>query len=210
MYDYYLFDLDGTLTDPGEGITKAVAYALKHFGIDIKDRTILYPFIGPPLRDSFKKYYGFSAEQAERAVALYREYYRETGIYENILYPQIPQTLNELKKRGKILAVATSKPEELAKIVLDHFNIRKYFDFVGGALFEKSRDRKKDVIKYVIESMNIPDLNKVVMIGDRDLDILGAKENGIHSIGVLYGYGNMQEFTNAGAEQIIRQPLELL
>lgn len=210
MYQYYFFDLDGTLTDPGEGITNSVAYALKHFGIEEPDHTKLYPFIGPPLIDSFRKYYGFSEQQADEAVEKYREYFRERGLYENKLYEDIPSVLRRLKESGKTLAVATSKPEIFTEKILQHFDLRQYFDFVGGATLDKTRIRKSDVIAYVIESLGIRDKSQILMIGDRDQDVYGAKANGIACAGVLYGYGSREELENAGADYVVEKPQQLL
>jgi len=202
MYDYLLFDLDGTLTDPGEGITNSVAYALKKWGFEVSDKRELYPFIGPPLSASFKKYYGFSEEDALKCVEYYREYFRDRGIFENKVYEGIPELLETLKKSGKILVLATSKPEKFAKQILDHFDLSKYFDFVAGATMDESRNKKADVIRYALGLAQISDLSRAVMIGDRDQDIVGAKLNSIDSIGVLYGYGDLAEHTAAGAIHI--------
>lgn len=193
MYNIVLFDLDGTLTDPGEGITNSVAYALKKFKISVHDKTQLYSFIGPPLIDSFMKYYGMNRQDSQQAVDYYREYFRDKGIFENIVYDDIPQLLSEIQKSGRKIALATSKPEEFAKRILEHFNLTKYFDFIGGATMDETRSKKADVIKYVIESLSINDLSNVIMIGDRNHDIDGANQNGLDSIGVLYGYGNRAE-----------------
>ncbi len=210
MFDYYFFDLDGTLTDPGEGITNSVAYALAKFGITVEDRRQLYVFIGPPLLDAFARYYGFSEKEAETAVRYYREYYREKGLYENKLYEEIPGVLARLKARGKILALATSKPEPFARQILANFDLDRYFDFAGGATFDPSRSRKADVIRYVLDEMQITDRSQVLMVGDRSHDVLGAKENGLASMGVLYGYGNIQELKEAGADFIAGTPEEII
>lgn len=202
MYKYILFDLDGTLTDPGIGITNSVMYALKKFGIEVDDRASLYKFIGPPLLDSFQKFYGFSKEESELGLKYYREYFRPKGLYENEVYEGIETLLLELKKRQKKLLVATSKPEEFAVEILKHFKIYDYFDYVAGASMDETRVKKADVIAYALESCGITDKASVVMIGDREHDILGAKENGLDSIGVLYGYGDYEEHKNADATNI--------
>ena len=142
----FLFDLDGTLTDPGEGITNSVAYALSKYGISVPDRRELYAFIGPPLTDSFIRYYSFSEEEAERAVEIYREYFRDRGIYENTLYPGIKEMLSELNQIGKKLVLATSKPQIFAKQILDHFALTDYFSYVAGSTLDHSRTDKHDVI----------------------------------------------------------------
>ena len=202
MYQYVLFDLDGTLTDPGLGITNSVMYALRKFGINVSDRSQLYPFIGPPLRDSFRVYYGFSDEQCERAVRYYREYFKKSGMFENEVYDGICELLTRLKVSGRTLVVATSKPEVFALEILRHFDLYKYFDFVAGATLNDVRNQKADIIKYALETLNITEKKSAIMIGDRKHDIIGAKETGLDSIGVLYGYGTYDELKNAGATYI--------
>ncbi|WP_294373678.1 HAD family hydrolase [uncultured Clostridium sp.] len=209
-FKYLLFDLDGTLTDSGEGITKAVKYALEYFGIQVEDLNELKKFVGPPLNDSYKRFYGFDDEQAELGIKKFREYYVEKGIYENKVYDGIEKMLKTLKDNGKTLIIATSKPEAHAKIVLDHFDLAKYFDFICGADFEETRVKKGDVIKYAIETAKIKDLDKTIMIGDREHDVIGARENGLKCIGVLYGYGNPVELTQARAFKVVKTPEELL
>ncbi len=201
-YDIILFDLDGTLTDPGEGITNSVAHALLKYGITVEDRTELYKFIGPPLHESFEKYYGFSKEEALQAVEYYREYYRVKGIYENTVYDGVENLLERLKDNGKRIILATSKPEVFAKQILAHFNLTKYFLYEAGANLDGTRTNKADVIEYALESCRITDKDSVVMVGDREHDIIGANKNGIDSIGVLFGYGSRDELENAGATYI--------
>ncbi|MBP3646701.1 MAG: HAD family hydrolase [Clostridia bacterium] len=202
MYEYVLFDLDGTLTDPGLGITNSVAYALKRWNIEVQDRKALYRFIGPPLQDSFQEYYGFSAEDAMRAVDVYREYFREKGLFENEVYPGVEEMLKSLKAQGKTLIVATSKPEVFAIRILKHFQLDGYFTVIAGATMDSSRSRKGDVIAYALKEAGVTDLSKAVMIGDREHDIIGAKQNGLDSIGVLFGYGDREEMEKAGATYI--------
>ncbi len=199
MYHTILFDLDGTLTDPGVGITNSVAYALKKHGIEVTDRTKLYPFIGPPLMDSFQRFYGFSEEQSERALADYREYFRDKGLFENEVYEGVEELLKHLKASGKQLIIATSKPGEFAVKILEHFDLAKYFDHIVGATMDSSRSKKGDVIAYALKTCLITDKEHVVMVGDREHDVLGAIENGLDSIGVLYGYGSREELEEAGA-----------
>ncbi len=206
---YILFDLDGTLTDPGEGITNSVAYALRKFGIAVEDKKSLYSFIGPPLIDSFTKYYGFSKQQAVKAVEYYREYYREKGIFENQLYDGIPELLKRLCKAGKTVILATSKPEPFAKQILEHFGIDQYFHFVAGATMGETRTKKSEVIAYALERCGISAKEKTVMIGDREMDILGAHSMGLEAIGVLYGYGDRGELETAGADRIVQNVEEL-
>lgn len=209
-YSYLLFDLDGTLTDPGEGITNSVAYALKKWGIEVGDKSELYSFIGPPLSVSFAKYYGFNEEDSLKSVEYYREYFRDRGIFENKVYDGIHNLLETLKNNEKKLIVATSKPEQFAKIILDHFDLAKYFDFVAGATMDESRNKKADVIRYALETFGISDLSSTLMIGDRDQDITGAKKNGLDSLGVLYGYGDREELEGAGATYIAESVEDIL
>lgn len=210
MYQHILFDLDGTLTDPGIGITNSVMYALKKFQIEVEDRTTLFKFIGPPLKASFEKYYGFSKEESELALQYYREYFKPKGLYENQVYKGVRELLTELKSRNKTLILATSKPEEYAIEILRHFDLYKYFDFVAGATMDSSRVKKADVILYALQSYGISDLSSVIMIGDREHDILGAKQVGLDSIGVLYGYGDYEELKGAGATYIAEDTEDIL
>lgn len=210
MYQYILFDLDGTLTDPGIGITNSVMYALKKFQIEVEDRATLYKFIGPPLKASFEKYYGFSKEESELALQYYREYFKPKGLYENQIYKGVRELLTELKNRNKTLILATSKPEEFAIEILRHFKLLPYFDFVAGATMDSSRVKKTDVILYALQSHGISDLSSAIMIGDREHDILGAKQVGLDSIGVLYGYGDYEELKEAGATYIAENAEDIL
>ena len=210
MYKYILFDLDGTLTDPGIGITNSVMYALEKFGIEVEDRASLYKFIGPPLLDSFQNFYGFTKEESELALKYYREYFRPKGLYENHVYDGVEDLLRELKAGGKKMIVATSKPEEFAIEILKHFNLYQYFNFVGGVSMDEKRVKKSDVIAYALEKGDVTDLDAVVMIGDREHDVYGAKQIGVDSIGVLYGYGDYEELKQAGADYIVERPSEIL
>lgn len=200
---YMLFDLDGTLTDPQEGITNSVAYALEQYGIHVEDRSTLNKFIGPPLKDSFMEYYGFTEDRAEEAVWKYREYFNEDGIFENKVYPGIPQMLQYLKDQGKILIVATSKPTVYAKRILERFELSQYFADVQGSEMDGRRTKKEEVISYALEQNQITDNAQAVMIGDREHDIIGAKKCGLDSIGVLFGYGSREEMEGCGAGQIV-------
>jgi len=201
-YQFILFDLDGTITDPGIGITNSVIHALKKFDIEVSDRSELYKFIGPPLLESFQKYYGFSKAKSEKAINYYRDYYKEKGINENFLYDGFEDLLINLKSNGKTLLVATSKPEIFAKQILEHFELTKYFTFIGGASLDSSRSEKDKIISYVLKNCSIHETSKIIMVGDRKHDIIGAKKNGIDSIGVLFGYGNREELETAGATYI--------
>lgn len=208
MKQYLLFDLDGTLTDPMVGITSSVQYALEKFGIHVRYLKELIPFIGPPLAESFQKFYGFSKEDAEKAIQYYREYYAPKGIFENEVYEGIPEMLAHLTEAGFTLLVATSKPTVFARKVLKHFGMEDYFSFVGGSELDGSRTKKAEVISYILKTCGI-EAKEAIMIGDRRHDIEGGKACGLESVGVLYGYGTEQELTEAGADHIIRTVAEL-
>jgi len=207
--EYILFDLDGTLTDPAEGITKSVAYALDHFGIRANDPGTLYRFIGPPLKESFRKFYGFDDEMALEAIEKYREYYRAKGIYENRLIEGMDDLLRELSEDGRHLIVATAKPEVFAETVLEHFDIRKYFRFVCGADLHGPRISKDDVIEYALDRAGIGEPSPAVMVGDREHDVIGARRAGLDCIGVLFGYGSREELQDAGASLVVETVEEL-
>lgn len=209
MYDVILFDLDGTLTDPGEGITNSVAHALEKFRIPVPERRELYKFIGPPLYESFMEFYGLDREKALLAVEYYREYYRDRGIWENEVYAGIPALLEQLKAAGKRLALATSKPEEFALQILEHFDLMPYFDLVAGSTMDSSRVKKADVITYALSALNLEAGPSVIMVGDREHDVLGAREAGLDCIGVLFGYGDVPELQSAGAAHIAATVEEL-
>ena len=202
VYGTYFFDLDGTITDSSLGITNSVMYALKRFGIEEGDRRKLYKFIGPPLTGSFREYYGFSEEKAAEAVKYYREYYQDRGIYENQVYDGFEEMLKALKAAGKNLVVATSKPEPYAREIIDYFKLSGYFDYVAGMELDGGRGTKAEVIRYALSACGIEDKSGVLMVGDREHDILGAKKNGIDSLGVLFGYGDYTELKEAGASYI--------
>ena len=208
-YQYILFDLDGTLTDSGVGIINSVRYALRHYGIE-GDPQSLRRFVGPPLINSFMEFYGFSEEQAREAVEFYREYYRARGIFENCLYPGIPELLAALMKRGKKLALATSKPTVFARQILNHFQLHPYFmeELVIGSYLDGRRTRKDEVIVAVLALLP-PEKEKIVMVGDRKYDVEGAQANGIAAIGVTYGYGEPAELEKARPEQIARTVADL-
>ena len=210
MYHYILFDLDGTLTDPAEGITNSVMYALKQYGIEENDRTKLYSFIGPPLVDSFMEKYGFSEEKAREATAYFREYFREKGIFENVPYEGMTECLAALKQRGRTLILATSKPEVFAKMILERFGFAPYFDYVFGASMDETRTRKDEVIAYALSGAGIEDPSDCIMVGDRKHDVLGALANGMDAVGVLFGYGSREELTEAGARYIAETVEDIL
>ncbi|MBD5471254.1 MAG: HAD family hydrolase [Lachnospiraceae bacterium] len=215
MFDYILFDLDGTLTDPKIGITSSVQYALRAFGIDEPNLDKLEPFIGPPLTDSFMEFYDFTKEQAQQAVVKYRERFDKQGIYENTMYEGIDRMLSALKERGKILSIASSKPTPLVMRVLEHFRIKQYFDYIVGSEFDGTRGKKEEVVAYALEQM-APDLQdarerkeRVAMVGDRKFDVEGAKAFGLTSVGVSFGYASEGELEAAGADYIVDTVSEL-
>ena len=209
MKKYVLFDLDGTLTDPMVGITTCVQYALAAAGIEEPDLQKLTPFIGPPLKQSFMEFYGFSDEKAEQAVEKYRERFKDVGIFENEVYEGIPKLLSSLKKEGMLLSVASSKPEVFVKRILTHFSIDSYFDAVVGSELDGRRTDKKEVVAEALKRLYEKDAEKAeieetalfdaakrkctYMVGDRKFDIIGAKAEGVISVGVTYGYGSEEE-----------------
>lgn len=206
---YILFDLDGTLTDPGEGITNSVIYALERFGIHGKTRADLECFIGPPLDESFMKYFGMTRDEAVKAIEVYREYFRPKGMFENKVYVGIPELLAKLKSAGKTVALATSKPGVFADGILEHFGLMKYFDLTVGSELDGRRIKKADVVACVLDGLGVIDKSEAVMIGDRFHDIDGGRENGLETVGVLYGYGSREELENAGADMIAASVAEL-
>lgn len=202
MFDYLFFDLDGTLTDPAQGITNSFIHALKYFGIEIPSYETLCTFIGPPLPETFKTQFSFDEQKVAEGVKKYRQYFATKGLLENSVYPGIPELLAGLKAAGKKLVVATSKPEEYSIRIIEHFGLAQYFENVCGSLMDESRSKKDEVIAYAIERNHISDKSKILMIGDRKHDILGAKKIGLKSCGVLFGYGSRKELEEAGADFI--------
>lgn len=203
-FDTILFDLDGTLTDPALGITSSVAYALDANNIPYESLEALNEFIGPPLREQFMKYCNVDEKTGEEYVIKYREFYATKGIYMNKVYDGIENMLESLKNAGKKLIVATSKPEKFAKMILEHFEIDKYFDFCAGANLDNTRTDKSEVINYALESAKVDrNASKIIMVGDRMHDVIGAKKIGLSCIGVTFGYGSRKELENAGAKYIV-------
>ena len=211
MYNIILFDLDGTLTDPKEGITKSVQYALSHFAIEEVDLNNLTRFIGPPLKQSFMEYYGFDEDTCLRAIEKYRERFSTVGIFENGVYDGIKDMLNQLTQMGKLLAVATSKPQVYAERILEKYDLKQYFKVIVGSELDGTRSNKADVIEEVFKQLKITSQEKIetIMVGDRKHDILGAKACGIHSIGVEFGYAEVNELNLSGAEYIVDSVDEL-
>ncbi|MCL2176818.1 MAG: HAD hydrolase-like protein [Firmicutes bacterium] len=207
-YDIYLFDLDGTLTDPKPSITKSVQYALKHFGIDEPDLSKLERFIGPPLSEGFSTFYNMSDTDAELASQKYREHYSKI-LFENEVYKGIPELLEGLKARGKTLGVATLKLTHYAVPILQHFNLLDYFALVKGFELDGYMNKKCKIINYILSHLDPDRKQSVVMIGDRMQDIIAAKDTGIKSIGLTYGYGTYEELKSAGADYIVNSVAEL-
>lgn len=219
MYKHVFFDLDGTITEPEEGIINGVLFSLSKFGITVEDRTTLYPYIGPPLRDSFRDYHGLSEEDTEQAILYYREYYSTKGIYQNDIMPGMEQAFQTLRQHGCHLYVATSKPELYAKQILQHLKLDGYFDIIAGSTFDKARDTKAAVIEYLITGIAAdqvkPSADEMIMVGDRKFDVIGARAFGIDTIGVLFGYGSKEEFeacdcryVAADAEEMVQMILQ--
>ena len=201
-YKYILFDLDGTITESGPGIMNSVEYALNKMNREVGERDTLKKFIGPPLTESMEKYYGMSEEEALLGVKYYREYYHDKGIYENRVYDGLEEVLKKINEAGKQAIVATSKPEKYAKIIIDHFHLTQYFACVAGMEMDGGRGTKAQVITYALEKNDIADKSNVLMIGDREHDVIGAHENGLDCLGILYGFGSRKEFEEAGADYI--------
>ncbi|WP_404469502.1 HAD family hydrolase [Sutcliffiella horikoshii] len=209
-YKIILFDLDGTLSDPKEGITKSVQYALAKIGIVEPDTDRLETFIGPPLQVSFAEYYGFDEKESIRAIDFYRERFKEKGMFENVLYPNISLLLEALKESGFVLVVATSKPTVFAEEIIKYFELERYFQLIVGSNLDGTRSSKTEIIQYILD--NYTDFNRrdFVMIGDRKHDIIGAKNTGIDSIGVTYGYGSQEEIRDAEPTYIISSVDDLM
>ena len=210
MYETVLFDLDGTLTDSGLGITKAVQYALGQMGYEVPQRESLFTFIGPPLHSSFQKYYAMDEETSVEAVRQFRVYYNQMGgILENEVYAGVPEMLAGLKAGGKRLCIATSKPDAAAKRVMHHFGLDEYVPDIVGGTDDPDRNTKGKVIAYVLREFGI-DPGTAIMVGDREHDVHGAAENGIPAIGITWGYGDRQELEGAGAAVTFDSPDEVL
>ena len=200
-FEHILYDLDGTLTDPAPGITNAIIYARKKWGLDPGSNEDYYKFIGPPMPQSFVEYWGFSLEDAKRFLAYYREYYTVTGLFENAPYSGIEDLLRRLNAAGRKLYVATSKPTDMSVRILERFGLAGYFQAIVGSDPTKSDSTKADIIRAAHARCSL-DMARTVMVGDRSYDMEGAKECSIPCVGVLYGYGSRQELTDAGADRI--------
>ncbi len=203
MYNVIIFDLDGTLTNPFEGVINAAQYALEKLKIDAGNAETFNRFIGPPLLISFQEIYSLSEEDARRAVTLYREYYGVRGMYENSVYEGIPELLALLRQKGKILFVATTKAEVFAAKILQHFQMDCYFSLIVGSNLDGTRSAKDELIKHVLDTISHVPKEEIVMVGDRLYDIEGVRANGISSIAVTYGFGTFEELTNAKPDYLV-------
>lgn len=213
-YTNIIFDLDGTITEPQQGITNGFMYALSKLGIEVESRESFFKFIGPPLRETFSENYGFDDAKTEQAVKYFREYYNETGVNENLIMDGMDLAIKTLKESGCRLFVATSKPEPQAKIIISNFGLDIYFDMIAGASFDGTRDKKEDVLDYLLTSVGIKDkqaeLDKTIMVGDRMFDIIGANVFELASVGVLFGYGSEAELEKAGATYLAKSSEDLV
>lgn len=210
MYRYILFDLDGTLLDTFVGVSQSVAFALEYFGKPVPRGKEMRRYLGPPLVESFQKLAGMNKTEAEEAVAKFRERYETTGVYEYGRFEDIKKALRELRENGCTLAVATAKPETTAKIMLEHAGLDGEFEFIGGATKSEERMQKSQVISYVLKNLGNPDKREVLMVGDRDNDVIGAKDNGIACCGLLCGYGGREELEESGADYIVNFAADIL
>lgn len=213
-YKYILFDLDGTITEPFLGISNGIKYALNKFDIKMEDNETLRKFIGPPLRDSFREYCGFTNMKAEDATKYYREYYSVKGLEENEIMPGMDDVIKQLYDEGYKLYLATSKPEKFAKIILENLGLLEYFDIVAGASFDGTREKKEQVIEYLLEQIKEKyddfSIEQAIMVGDRHFDIHGAKYFNMDSIGVTFGYGDYDELKNAGASYVVEEAMGIV
>lgn len=211
MYKAILFDLDGTLTESGEGITRSVQYALEKLGKPAPSLDELRVFVGPPLMEQFMKFADLDQDTARLAVSYYRERYASVGIFENRVYAGIEEMLAELKKKGYLLAVASSKPEKFVLQILEHFHLRSYFNEVVGSEMDGSRTSKASVVEEALKRLGLSDEREaVLMVGDKEHDVLGARACGVECIAVSYGYGTMEELEAAKPLKILSNPRELL
>ena len=207
-YKNVLFDLDGTLTDPAEGITNALMHAQRRLGMEVSPREKLFVFIGPPLIETFMSEWGLTRAEADRALVYYREHFGVKGLFENVPYEGIGDCLADLKAAGLRLFVATSKPEPLSLRILEHFDLLPYFEAVAGSTMDEQRTKKGEVIAYALKTYGL-DPAETIMVGDREHDVIGARENGLSCIGVLYGYGSRDELNDAGAAALAEDLNEL-
>lgn len=208
-YRYILFDLDGTLIDSRLGVISAAKFALDKMGVPETQIVNLERIIGPPLKHSFKEFFNLSEEFAEKGVEYFREYYRDKSLFDCTVYEGVEELLTMLKNDGYTLAIATSKPTVFAKRILEHIGLAKYFDIIEGSNIDDSHHDKADIISAVCENLNIYNPSQAIMIGDRLYDIKAASSKGMESIGVLYGFGSLEEFQDAGASYVVNSVKEL-
>ena len=208
-YRYIAFDLDGTLTDPERGLVFGFIFALDRMGVPEKLRGDLRRFIGPPLYECWQSEFGFTPEQSEQAIEIFRRYYDVYGWCDNRVYRGVREMLEELRASGKILAVATSKPEVTARKVLGLFKLDKYFDFIAGAESGTVRHTKCEVIEYCLEKLGSPKREECILVGDRKYDAEGAKKCGIDSLGVLWGHGSETEILSSGFTYYDKTPSDV-
>ena len=202
--DIVLFDLDGTLTDAAPGIVNGMRIVFDRFGIEQPDAATMRTYLGPPLAVTWREFYNFTEEQITEALAIYREYYHDQGMFENEVFDGIPELLQQLNDANITLATATSKPDFSATRIIEHFGLRDHFTFIGAANLEGTRDSKALVIEHTLEQLNAAaDSHSILMVGDRHHDVYGAKAHGIETIGVLWGYGDADELTEAGAFTVV-------
>ena len=204
----FLFDLDGTLTDPADGITNALKHAQEKMGMPVSTREELLKFIGPPLLPMFQSEWGLTLDQSRQALLGYREYYADTGVFENEVYPGIPHMLAALNKAGARVFIASSKPELYCEKIAEHFRLSGYFEAICGSLMNETRTKKEEVIAYALEHFGLKK-EETLMIGDREHDVKGAQLNGLACAGVLFGYGSREELSGAGACALLASPAEL-
>ncbi len=211
--DVVLLDLDGTLTDAGPGILNCIKYALDDMGVQYPDDAAMRVFLGPPLADTFGRHFAMSDDQIEYAIDKYRERYHDVGLFENAVYDGIPELMDRLTASGRTLAIATSKPTYSATRILEHFDLAQYMTFIGGADLAGTRHNKASVIQHTLDELRTMDRldpdAKLVMVGDREHDVHGAREHDIDTIGVLWGYGSQEELIEAGAVQLAETPAVL-
>lgn len=213
LADVVLLDLDGTLTDAGPGIVNCINYALDDMGIERPDDATMRTFLGPPLADTFGRHFGMTSAQIDHAIAKYRERYHDVGLFENAVYDGIPEVLQALTDAGLVLAIATSKPTYSATRILEHFGLDHYLAFIGGADLAGVRHDKASVIEHTMDELRAMDRldadARLIMVGDREHDVHGARAHGIDTIGVLWGYGSQDELRSAGAAQLVETPQTL-
>ena len=209
-YDIIAFDLDGTLTNPERGLKESFAYALRKKNIPFSSKEELKRFIGPPLYEEWQRCYGLSPEESAEMLLIFREFYAVYGWWDNEIYPGVREMLEELKRRGKRIILATSKPEVFAKKVLALFDIAKYFDFIGGASTDKTRDKKCEVLEYSLSSVGVTDRSRCILVGDRSFDAEGAEICGIDSLAVTYGHGTEEEISSAGFTYVAKTTEDVL